>query len=238
MKFLLLILFIVISFYEAGSQTRVVIQNGEEYIGYILSKNDENIEMQTQSDVNIKIYKKDIVEIENLYSWFNLTNGDKFYGHIIESQADHYIVRTKGGVEIKVFKDEIFYFDPQKENYKPEHPVAGFTASTPGLFNLVLGYNFSGIGGLRAQGGYLNDDRYSIQGDFLFELYENKDWQHNLSISFGFYRFNKREPAYLGFNYDLNYRGIFGQVGWAHDLKGLETGFIFQIGYLYRFNHP
>ena len=147
-KFFSALMLLILAPCVLWSQSMIITNNDETYSGFINSKDDVQIVLQTLDGNEVKIPTGNIREITPITSTVLLKSGTSYQGTILKLNSDFCILKTASGTEIKIEKHKIKTI--RTEN---DYEISFDNHSTP-----VRSYetNYSGqYGGGRSQ-------RYSI----------------------------------------------------------------------------
>jgi len=197
-------------------------------------------------------------EVDAVY----LHNGSKILGTIVEMVPDSHVkIRMYDGSEMKYTVDRIekvrkemremdsdgvvvegenivWYTEAADEEESPllrtPYWELGAALGTPSGINLSAGYWF-GVLGTRVSGGFFGDDFIGIQGNLGIKLHDDYTHSSVIAAVAGWSEMlPNRDEKYYGVVYELNYRGLFLQCGFAVGDRG-HPYFMGQVGYMYRF---
>jgi len=227
---------------RAYSQIEIEMNSGKKYCGIISNDSNDSISIRTTANLIIVLPKNQIEKIEALYSDIKLQNGISYKGHILKKTDSIITVRSLRGVIYTLQKNEISVLNQHSTYQDSSFLLLGITIFNPGRINILGGYHF-GIFGFRAEFGG-NDIGWGTQANFLLNAYQSKYLEVNFSLCAGYTSFRDEEWGFYGGPcVDINAGGIFLESGFgffssASDFyEGLNTPkFIFQIGFVYRFN--
>lgn len=239
MKYLVIV-FILMSYNLAFSQSRVEMNDGTEFIGIIKKVKNDTLILKTMDDFEIALAKNDIYEIYDEEIIIKTVSGEEYQVHILDDSGDTYKVKSGASI-FEMPKDRILFINSGKlANSKKDYMIFGATAFLPGGINLIGGYRFDFIG-LRAEFGTIPGEIWGIQGNIDLLLHKKANFEHGFSLAFGYSEdgssYYNHWYRYIGPTYFLNIYGFFLEPGICFG-EGTYSSpqFFLQAGYVYRFN--
>lgn len=126
----------------------------------------------------------------------------------------------------------------------------GLIFGTPGVLNLMIGYDFRNDWGLRVTGGGISKNTRGIQTDLSYNIKNNKTISSHFYLGCGYleieenlYAFdldyihrNYSDYAYVAMGLDFNYKGFYANIGLSVGDGDINPPLImFGLGYVFRF---
>ncbi len=217
------------------------------YSGKIIEEDKQQIQLETDGGVTLKIPKESIDEIIPLLYEIRTSLGSVYVGYISSEDNKNLNLMTENNLEISIPKESIevktiakkhvalmrssfadgsySLFSQNIPSYYPEEfGVLGLSIGTPGLLNLHIGYQteqlgFSIIGGL---GG--------IELDAIIRLKTTKRTLLNLNAAAGYNTLDYLNNGYGGLKCTYAYKFIFIEGGLVLDSRYYELNIIFGVG--------
>ncbi|MGA2296812.1 MAG: hypothetical protein ABSG15_04600 [FCB group bacterium] len=212
---------------------------GQIYTGFEIDQPDTQfLKIIYESKLIKKIPRNDIVRLKYLNSKI-ICMGTNIYGNVLKFNDSTCFVQSKEGKVIEIKRRDINSIEILKSSNIETYPSVGLSIGSPGGINIVLGYML-GAGGIRFQAGSWFTLSYGLQGNLFLNSSKTEFSESNFSLGLGYaYDDNGRINSwgYGGFFYDVNFRGIFFELGVT--IKAGSSSNIsgsFQLGYFYRFN--
>ena len=238
---ILILVLISTIFSLSYSQVEIELYKGQKFEGIVINNTKDSLSINTFNNRKISFSKNEIEHIEPLSSTIRLLNGKTITGYVSKMTDDVITIILNNDdvpdVERTIKRKEIIELKHGRV-YKDNYAMLGLSFGLPGGINAIWGYHFGKIGS-RAEFGFFPGDDFmaGVQANFLLNLFQNRNFETNLSIGTGYFQQGNDDYVYIGPFYDLNFYGVFLELGLGFGSgKYTSPQFLAQIGYVFRFN--
>jgi hypothetical protein len=173
--------------------------------------------------------------------------GEIYTGRIVDENTSLIMLMTLDSVTVTVPKSSVqlvrYGVDNSPARLKDDSFWSlGGALGTPGLVNVIGGYNFDGWG-LRVSGGLTPNTAAGLQFDLRRSVGYSGSLSHNIHVSIGSFAMATDSPFrsydwwdYVGIGYDLNWGGFYlsGDLSFG-DGTYSSPQILAQIGYVHEF---
>ena len=223
------------------SQVEITTQSGDAFVGILYKQDDKTITLKTFDLIEIKILEKEIEVTKKLKTRLITNSGHEYSGHIKKLENNKYTVITDSGSEIEIPVSSVKEYSTNSTVGKSkidEYGMIGGALGTPGVLNLILGYQFNNsFGNKLSFGGFYGEDPvFGLQINAMFNIIKRPSVEQNISLGFGWSQI-EHSWLYTGIFYDINIYGVYSELGLTIG-DGIYSNpqLFFQLGYVYRYN--
>lgn len=247
MKSFIILVVLIISFLTSEAQVEIIMKNGESYRAIIEEQTIQKIKNIKDNSI-LTLDKLFIEEVKPLYTLITTVNNESFEGIIEGIDSSKIVLISNKGIKAVIERKQILHSEIVDYYSIQSYPMLGLTAGSPGILNVVGGYQLRFVG-FRLETGLNigNETNWGIKFNLLMNLLKKKRLECNIAVSCGYINylsqedklspFNlKHEWTFAGLSADINIRGFFFELGISNNINDFGEYFpLIQLGYVYRF---
>ncbi len=278
MKKLLFIMLIIISSGLTANAMEEFCTKDKVYFGLFKFFDKPNIVLIDEFGTIVKINQDSLVSRKRVFNDVYTNKGAVYKLSLIEASDNNLIFVDEEENELIISRDDFDYLllndrkieqnnwraiadkreipipdkvlEPEKPDDRKSYTNFGLAIGTPGVLNLVIGYDFRNNYGVRISGGGISKRTKGIQTDLMYSIKNTNVLCSHLYIGVGYLEIedkiynsdydnsyhNYSEYLYATVGADFNYKGFYANIGLSAGAGDFNSPQImFGIGYIFRF---